>query len=183
MVVSKSMNEFTVKMRKAQKSDLKEIQYICEQCFPGDDAFDIAEPLIDIDHYYVAINGTTQMIVGFVIFGIYSIEQVDYKYIFKKSMEPYLPRDVIYRPKSGFGAPLRQWLHGELREVAMELLGEKSLKTRGLFDPKTVARLVDDDYSGKIDASYTIFSLMCIEWWMKMFVDGNHLKMNVDGRR
>ncbi|MCD6274278.1 MAG: asparagine synthase (glutamine-hydrolyzing) [Deltaproteobacteria bacterium] len=95
------------------------------------------------------------------------------KYILKKAMEPYLPREVIYRPKSGFGAPLRQWLHGELREVVMEMLGERSLKARGLFDPRAVARLVEDDYNGRIDAGYTIFSLMCIEWWQRIFLDGN----------
>jgi len=95
------------------------------------------------------------------------------KYIFKKAMEPYLPCDVIYRPKSGFGAPLRQWLHGELREVVMEMLGERSLKDRGFFDPKAVRNLIDDDYNGKIDAGYTIFSLMCIEWWQRIFLDGN----------
>lgn len=105
------------------------------------------------------------------------------KYIFKKAMEPYLPKDVIYRPKSGFGAPLRQWLHGELREVVMEMLGEGSLGNRGLFDPKSVSRLVEDDYNGKIDASYTIFSLMCIEWWMRMFLDGNQPQIHADGRR
>ena len=102
------------------------------------------------------------------------------KYIFKKAMEPYLPKDVIYRPKSGFGAPLRQWLHGDLREVVMEMLREKSLKNRGLFDPKSVSRLVEDDYDGKIDASYSIFSLMCIEWWMRMFLDGNQPQINAD---
>ena len=93
------------------------------------------------------------------------------KYIFKKAMEPYLPKDVIYRSKSGFGAPLRQWLHGELREVVMEMLGEQSLKKRGLFDPKSVSRLVEDDHNGKIDASYPIFSLMCLEWWQRIFLD------------
>lgn len=93
------------------------------------------------------------------------------KYVFKKAMEPYLPKDIIYRSKSGFGAPLRQWLHGDLRKVVMEMLGEGSLKNRGLFDPKSVSRLVEDDYNGKIDASYPVFSLMCIEWWMRMFLD------------
>ena len=95
------------------------------------------------------------------------------KYIFKKAMEPYLPHDVIYRPKSGFGAPLRQWLHGELHEVVMEMLGERSLKDRGLFDSKAIKKLINDDCNGKIDASYTIFSLICIEWWMRIFLDDN----------
>ena len=93
------------------------------------------------------------------------------KYIFKRAMEPYLPHEVIYRPKSGFGVPLRQWLHGDLRELVLEMLSGRSLKNRGLVDPKSVKKLIDDDYSGKIDASYTIFSLMCIEWWQRIFLD------------
>lgn len=105
------------------------------------------------------------------------------KYIFKKAMEPHLPKNVIYRPKSGFGAPLRQWLHNDLREVVLEMLGERSLKDRGLFDAKAVGRLVDDDYEGRIDGGYTIFSLMCIEWWMRMFLDGNQPQIHADGRR
>ena len=36
------------------------------------------------------------------------------KWLFKKAMEDFLPHDVVYRPKAGFGAPLRTWLHGEL---------------------------------------------------------------------
>ena len=39
------------------------------------------------------------------------------KWVLKKAMEPYLPHDVIYRPKTGFGAPLRHWLRHELRGV------------------------------------------------------------------
>ena len=40
------------------------------------------------------------------------------KWVLKKAMEPFLPMDVIYRPKTGFGAPLRRWMRGELRPLA-----------------------------------------------------------------
>lgn len=93
------------------------------------------------------------------------------KWIFKKAMEPLLPRDVIYRPKAGFGAPLRRWLQQDLREHVEDLLSENTLKNRGLFDPKAVKELVALDRSGKIDAAYPIFSLICIELWMKLFID------------
>ena len=95
------------------------------------------------------------------------------KYIFKKSMEPYLPHDVIYRPKSGFGVPLRRWLMGELQEAVLDITSEGNLKQHGLFDPKAVRKLINDNKSGRIDASYTIFSIMCIEWWQRIFLDGN----------
>lgn len=93
------------------------------------------------------------------------------KYIFKKAMEPYLPKDVIYRPKSGFGAPLRRWLHKELRQQVEDVLSIESLGRRGLFNPDAVRTIVDLDRCGKIDGAYTIFSIMCIELWCRMFID------------
>lgn len=93
------------------------------------------------------------------------------KAIFKRAMEPYLPRDVIYRPKTGFGAPLRRWLHNELHERVDDTLSASSLSRRGLFDPAAVNRLVALDRSGQIDAAYTIFALVCTELWCRLFVD------------
>ena len=93
------------------------------------------------------------------------------KAIFKRAMEPYLPHDVIYRPKTGFGAPLRRWLHGELREVVADTLGAASLARRGWFEPAAVARLLEQDRAGATDAAYTLFAIVCVELWCRMFVD------------
>ncbi len=94
------------------------------------------------------------------------------KRVFKKAMEPYLPREVIYRPKSGFAAPLRGWLHSDLVELRREVLSERSLAQRGLFEFHQVRRLVDADRRGRVDAAYTLFALMCVELWCRMFIDG-----------
>lgn len=93
------------------------------------------------------------------------------KAIFKKAMEPYLPHDVIYRPKTGFGAPIRRWMSVELRPMVEELLSPDALRRRGLFDPAAVRRLIDDDAAGRVDGAYTLFSLLCIETWCRLFVD------------
>jgi asparagine synthase (glutamine-hydrolysing) len=92
------------------------------------------------------------------------------KWILKKSLEGYLPNDVIYRPKTGFGAPLRRWLRNELREILGDILSYESLKRRNLFDPKAVWKLIADNDEGKIDASYTLFSLLCIEIWCRNYI-------------
>jgi len=94
------------------------------------------------------------------------------KWVFKKAMEPYLPHDVIYRPKSGFGAPLRKWMRDELRPLVGDLLGPASLARRGLFDPVAVQRLIDANQAGRTDASYTLLSLLSIEVWCRHFIDG-----------
>jgi asparagine synthase (glutamine-hydrolysing) len=93
------------------------------------------------------------------------------KALFKKSMEPFLPLDLIYRPKVGFGAPLRHWLRHELRSTVDETLSPAALHRRGFFDAAAVGRLVTADRAGSLDGSYTIFALMCFELWCRRFVD------------
>lgn len=95
------------------------------------------------------------------------------KWVFKKAMEPYLPHEVIWRPKSGFGAPLRRWMRFELRDFLRDVLSPTRLQSRGLFEPDAVQQLIDANDAGKIDASYTLLSLMCIELWCRHFMDSS----------
>ena len=88
----------------------------------------------------------------------------------KLARGPYLPREVIYRPKSGFGVPLRRWMRHELREGLRDLLSEESLKRRGIFEPHAVQRLIRQNDAGETGAAYTLFSLLCIEIWFRWFV-------------
>ncbi len=93
------------------------------------------------------------------------------KWVLRRAMEPYLPHEVIWRGKTGFGAPLRQWLRSDLRPLVEDVLSKESLERRGLFDPSGVGRLIEDDRARRIDATYTIFSMICIELWCRMFID------------
>lgn len=93
------------------------------------------------------------------------------KWVLKKAMEPLLPHDVIYRPKTGFGVPLRRWLRHELKELVDDMLSSETLHRRGLFDPTAVAELVTEDRAGRVDAAYTILGLICIEIWCRRFLD------------
>lgn len=95
------------------------------------------------------------------------------KWIFKKAMEAHLPKEIIYRPKAGFGVPLRRWLHDGLRPMVEELLSARSLRERGIFEPAGVAKLLEMDRTGEIDGAYTIFSIMSIELWCRNFLDAN----------
>jgi len=102
------------------------------------------------------------------------------KWVLKKAMEPYLPRDVIYRPKSGFGAPLRRWLKEELRDWLADTLSPRRLRNRGLFNPEAVERLIRDNAAGRVDASYTLLSLACIEMWCQHFIDKPNIHKSQD---
>ena len=77
---------------------------------------------------------------------------------------------MIYRPKTGFGAPLRKWMQNELRELLSDTLSDERLRNRGLFDPAAVRNLIINNDKGKIDASYTLLSLVCIEIWCRNYI-------------
>jgi asparagine synthase (glutamine-hydrolysing) len=97
------------------------------------------------------------------------------KYLLRKIAEPLLPHDVIYRPKVGFGAPIQEWLDSDLKEMVEDVLSPDSLRSRGWFDPKAVANLRAANRSGKIDATMTIFELVCLELWARNVVDDSRL--------
>lgn len=93
------------------------------------------------------------------------------KWILKKAMEPYLPNNILYRPKTGFGAPLRSWIRGPLRLYIDEVLSFERLKDRNIFNPLAVRNLIEQNSQGLGDYSYTIFSILCIEIWSAHFID------------
>lgn len=93
------------------------------------------------------------------------------KWILKKAMQPYLPADVIHRPKSGFGAPLRRWMRHDLRPLLGDVLSPARLQARGIFDPEAVRRLIEANDSGRVDAAYTLLSLLSIELWCRAYAD------------
>lgn len=88
------------------------------------------------------------------------------KWVLKQAMSGLLPADVIYRPKTGFGAPLRRWLRTDLFDLVSDTLSPSRLVADGLFSPSAVHQLLDDHTTDRVDASYTIWSLLCISlWW------------------
>jgi asparagine synthase (glutamine-hydrolysing) len=93
------------------------------------------------------------------------------KYILKKAAEGFLPKDVIWRKKAGFSAPIRAWLRGALRPMVDELLSVETIRRRALFDPQYVRALIDDNLSGKEDHNLQVFQLLNLEIWMQEFLD------------
>lgn len=93
------------------------------------------------------------------------------KYILKKLMEKYLPHEVIYRSKTGFGAPVRKWILNDLDDKVNSYLSLESINARGIFDYEAVNKLIIDTKEGKTDGAYSIWALLSIESWLRQFVD------------
>jgi asparagine synthase (glutamine-hydrolysing) len=93
------------------------------------------------------------------------------KYLLKKVAERYLPKELIYRPKTGFGGPLREWITNDFKTMVDRKLSREMLEENRIFEYSEVRKLIDDNLSGKIDASYSILSLIGIQAWMKTFLN------------
>jgi asparagine synthase (glutamine-hydrolysing) len=93
------------------------------------------------------------------------------KYILKKAAESLLPKEVIWRKKAGFGAPIRSWLRTSLKPMIDDLLSEETIKRRGLFDYREVRRIIELNDSGKEDFNLQVFQLLNFEIWMREFLD------------
>ena len=85
------------------------------------------------------------------------------KYIFKKSLQPYLSDDILYRSKMGFSVPLASWFRGPLRQRLREALLGPTLADTGIFDQNFLRQLVDQHQSGARDHSASLWALLMFE--------------------
>ena len=75
----------------------------------------------------------------------------DKKHILKDIAYDYIPRQMLERPKTGFGVPMDAWLRGPLKEALLDYSSTSYLKKQGVFDPEYVSRFISD-YVAKGDA-------------------------------
>ena len=93
------------------------------------------------------------------------------KYLLKKSMEPLLPDDILYRPKMGFAVPLARWFRGPLRErVRQAVLGSRLAET-GWFNHRYLQHLVEAHQSGARDYSASLWTLLMFEAFLRNVLD------------
>jgi asparagine synthase (glutamine-hydrolysing) len=93
------------------------------------------------------------------------------KYVLKRVADRYLPRDVVYRRKTGFAGPVRGWVQNELRPMIHDLLSRDRLQRRGVLDPTAVWRVIEDGWSGREDNALRIWAFLTFELWAETYLD------------
>jgi len=104
--------------------------------------------------------------------GRLKIRDLTLKWIPRRGAEGVLPKSILEHRKVGFLVPLAEWLRGPLQGFLEDtLLGERAA-ARGLFRTDTVRRLVRDHVSGARDHSWKLWSLLNVELWHRVWIDG-----------
>ncbi len=85
------------------------------------------------------------------------------KWLVKHTMERYLPRDILYRPKQGFVTPLAQWLRGPLAAEARAIGASSTLARTGWFNAKRLSVLAEEHISGRSDHARLLWQLLMLD--------------------
>jgi asparagine synthase (glutamine-hydrolysing) len=91
------------------------------------------------------------------------------KYILKRALAGILPREILARPKKGFGIPLGQWFRDTLRPLIREACGAAAVRRGGLFRPETVEQLLSEHESGQRDHRKKLYTLLAFQLWASRY--------------
>jgi asparagine synthase (glutamine-hydrolysing) len=92
------------------------------------------------------------------------------KHLLKQLAYRLVPRELLDRPKQGFGVPIGHWFRGSMRELFGDVLTSPAARQRGYFDTAFVDRVLHEHLSGKRDHSLRLWQLLVFELWHRQYV-------------
>ena len=92
------------------------------------------------------------------------------KYILKQIVHQYIPKEMMERPKMGFGIPVQDWLAKELKSLVEEHLKPAALKEHGLFKEEAVTKLCAEFFNGRTEKYLKIWYLLMFQMWYKKWI-------------
>lgn len=99
----------------------------------------------------------------------------DGKSVLRQAMMEFLPEKIIKRKKQGFSAPDESWYRGENANYVKNLLLGKKTASAEFINPDYIRKIVDEHINHRINHRLLIWSLMCFEWWCRLFLNNEKI--------
>src|SRR5919107_2784412 len=93
------------------------------------------------------------------------VEGASGKHVLKRALEAVLPRDLLYRPKRGFGAPVEGWFRGSSAAELESRVMDSAMRRRGFLDYAYVARLFEEHRRGAREHGFHLWALLNLSLW------------------
>lgn len=103
----------------------------------------------------------------------YKLKNGETKYILKKAVEGIIPRNIIYRRKQGFAAPMNEWLRNEWSGFVTHAIQTSKLMDSGLFQRNETDALMKRHQSGELQAGQLLWNLLNLVLWHRYWIEGN----------
>ena len=94
------------------------------------------------------------------------------KYILKKALSNALPKEILSRGKMGFGIPIDKWFRDDLRKYSYDILMDPKCIRRGYFKKEGIEKILEDHFRAKANNGFRIWTLLNLELWHRIFIDG-----------
>jgi asparagine synthase (glutamine-hydrolysing) len=106
----------------------------------------------------------------------YKLKGKNLKYMLKKVASRYLPKELIFRKKQGFGFPIGIWLRNELSDFLQKLFQQSRFVELGLFEKSYIDRILQEHLQGKIDHNYRLWILLNLEIWYRLYFENEDIE-------
>jgi asparagine synthase (glutamine-hydrolysing) len=107
----------------------------------------------------------------------YKLKGFTMKYILKEALSKRIPKKILERRKAGFPLPYESWLRNDLRDITRSILTDRKTVERGYFQKTAIEKLINDNSEHGTN-SKEIFSMLTLELWHRMFLDGDAVTLN-----
>lgn len=133
---------------------------------------------VDIDTMAVALEGRSPLLdhefmelTAKIPFNLKLKGMDNKKYIFKKALEGFIPNEILYRKKMGFGVPIDQWFKKDLKEYVKDILLSEKAIARNLFKKEKIEKILDLHTETEINYANKIWALLTLELWFREYFD------------